>query len=108
MVSHRELEGRVALVTGVTRRAGIGAAIARELGRAGAKVFVAFFPKYDRTQPWGVEEHEPHALLAELNALADVAGTELDLSLPSASRELVERAIAHFGRVDILVNNAAH
>jgi 3-oxoacyl-[acyl-carrier protein] reductase len=108
MVSHRELEGRVALVTGVTRRAGIGAAIAKELARAGAKVFVAFFPKYDRAQPWGVQEGEPAALLDELGALSEVTGTELDLSLPSAPRELVERAVAHFGRVDILVNNAAH
>jgi NAD(P)-dependent dehydrogenase (short-subunit alcohol dehydrogenase family) len=37
MMNHRELEGRVALVTGVSRRVGIGAAIARDLARGGAK-----------------------------------------------------------------------
>jgi 3-oxoacyl-[acyl-carrier protein] reductase len=104
----RELEGRVALVTGVTRRAGIGAAIARELARAGAKVFVAFFRKYDRTQTWGSEPSETDDLIQELGALSDVSGLEIDLSLPTAPRELIEQALTRFGRVDILVNNAAH
>ena len=108
LANHRELEGRVALVTGVTRRAGIGAAIARELARAGAKVFVAFFRKYDQAQPWGLDLSEPDALIDELSALSDISGLELDLSLPSAPKELIERALAQFGRVDILVNNAAH
>jgi hypothetical protein len=79
----RELEGRVALVTGVTRRAGIGAAIARELANAGAKLFVAFFRKYDQRQPWGLEASETDALLNELRALSDVCGLEIDLGLPS-------------------------
>ena len=62
----RELAGRTAFVTGVTRRAGIGAAIARELGRAGAKLFVTFFRHYDQQQTWGVGPNEPEALLHEL------------------------------------------
>jgi 3-oxoacyl-[acyl-carrier protein] reductase len=104
----RELEGRVALVTGVTRQAGIGAAIARELANAGAKVFVAFFRKYDQRQPWGFEANETDVLLNELQALSEVFGVEIDLSLASAPRELIERTLAQFGRIDILVNNAAH
>jgi len=50
VMNSRELTDRAALVTGVTRRAGIGAAIARELGRAGARLFVTFFRQYDRKQ----------------------------------------------------------
>src|SRR5882672_2671286 len=79
VMNERELTGRTALVTGVTRRAGIGAAIARELGRAGARLFVTFFPQYDRQQAWGVEPNEPESLLGELRSIADeVAGTEMD------------------------------
>jgi 3-oxoacyl-[acyl-carrier protein] reductase len=104
----RELEGRVALVTGVTRGAGIGAAIARELASAGAKLFVTFFRKYDQGQPWGLEAGETAALIDELRALSDVCGLEIDLGLPSAPRELIERTLKQFGRIDILVNNAAH
>jgi 3-oxoacyl-[acyl-carrier protein] reductase len=107
-VNGRELEGRVALITGVTRRAGIGAAIARELANAGAKLFIAFFRKYDQRQPWGLEESETDALLDELRAVSDVRGLEIDLGLPSAPRELIERTLSQFGRIDILVNNAAH
>jgi 3-oxoacyl-[acyl-carrier protein] reductase len=108
MQIRRELEGKVAVVTGVTRRAGIGAAVATELARAGAKLFVAFFPKYDQSQPWGVEPGETLALIEELRTFVDVGGLEVDLSLPSAPFDLVQQAIAKFGRIDILVNNAAH
>ena len=108
LMNGRELFGRTALVTGVTRRAGIGAAIARELGRAGASLFVTFFRQYDQQQAWGVEPNEPESLLSELGSLADVAGTELDLSQPASPAELFRRALQRFGRIDILVNNAAH
>ncbi len=105
----RELTGRTALVTGVTRRAGIGAAIARELGRAGARLFVTFFRPYDRQQAWGVEPNEPELLLSELRSIADaVAGIEMDLSQPAAPAELYRQALERFGGIDILVNNAAH
>jgi 3-oxoacyl-[acyl-carrier protein] reductase len=104
----RELEGRVALVTGVTRRAGIGAAIARELANAGAKLFVASFRTYDQRQSWGLEASETDALIDELRARSDVCGVDIDLSLASAPRELIERTLAQFGRIDILVNNAAY
>src|SRR5437762_834916 len=80
LMSGSELAGRTALVTGVSRRAGLGAAIARELGRAGARLFVTFFRQYDQGQVWGVEPNEPESLLNELGCIADeVAGTELDL-----------------------------
>ena len=109
VMNNRELTGRIALVTGVTRRAGIGAAIARELGRAGARLFVTFFRHYDRQQVWGVEPNEPESLLSELRSIADdVAGTEIDLSQPASPAELFRQALQRFGCIDILVNNAAH
>lgn len=53
-MSQRELANKVALITGVSRRAGIGAAIARELAQAGAKVFVTFFRKYDEASSFDI------------------------------------------------------
>ena len=108
-MSGRELAGRTALVTGVTRRAGIGASIARELGRAGARLFVTFFRQYDERQAWGVEPDEPEGVIRELESIADdVAGTELDLSDPAAPADLFKQARRRLGPIDILVNNAAH
>jgi len=107
-MNHRELTGRVALVTGVTRRAGIGAAIARELGRAGARVFVTGFRQYDQGQVWGIEPNEPESLLADLASVAEAAGTAIDLSEPGSPAELFRRVLQRFEGVDILVNNAAH
>ncbi len=109
IVSGRELTGRAALVTGVSRRAGIGAAIARELARAGASLFVTFFRQYDQQQVWSIEPDEPESLLRELGSIADdAAGTELDLSQPAAPADLFRQALQRFGQIDILVNNAAY
>ena len=103
-MSSRELTGRTALVTGVTRRRGIGASIARELGRAGARLFVTFFRRYDEQQVWGVEPNEHELLLSELGSIADeVVGLELDLSLPASPADLFNQARKRLGT--ILIQN---
>ena len=89
------LEGKIALVTGASR--GIGRAVARALATAGAHVAVNFVNRCDAA----VEvQQEIEALGQEcILAQADVA-----------ARQDVERmtslVLDHFGRVDILVNNA--
>ena len=90
-----DLTGKVAIVTGGGK--GIGRAIALELARAGASVVVA-----SRTE-------------AELEAVAEeirgAGGTALavatDLTISEQIESLVAVTIREFGRVDILVNNAA-
>ena len=53
--AHRPLAGRGALVTGVSRRAGIGYAIAQRLRELGADVMIQGFVPHDEGQPWGAD-----------------------------------------------------
>ena len=57
------LLGRVAVVTGVSRRAGIGYAIARRLAALGASLFLHHYAPHDRDQPWG-SIRRPEAVIA--------------------------------------------
>jgi 3-oxoacyl-[acyl-carrier protein] reductase len=56
------LRGRVALVTGVSRRTGIGYAIARQLGALGASLFLHHHAPHDHDQPWGADPGGPQAV----------------------------------------------
>jgi pteridine reductase len=91
------LEGKVALVTGAARR--VGATIARRLHAAGARLVV----HYRRA------EAEAVALEAELNAARPASSIRVrhDLLEADAPQALVATALRHFGRLDILVNNAS-
>lgn len=83
------LRGRVALVTGAAR--GIGAATARALARAGARVALL-----DR------EAAELERVAAETGGAAFPA----DVTDAAAVRRAVDEIVARWGRLDILVNNA--
>jgi 3-oxoacyl-[acyl-carrier protein] reductase len=85
------LDGKTALVTGAT--GGIGAAIARALYHAGAKVALS-----------GRQVDKLDALAAELGDRAVVIAC--DLAKKDEVAKLIDAAIAKLGRVDILVNNA--
>lgn len=91
------LSGKAVLVTGGARR--IGAAICRRLHAAGASVLVHYRNASE----------EAHALQLELNGLrADsVVLARADLLAPGALPQLVKDAVAAFGRIDGLVNNAS-
>lgn len=103
------LRRRVALVTGASRRGGIGAAICRELARRGADVFFTHWSPYDREMPWGSDGDGPKALLAELRGLGiRAADLEIDLGTAEAPERVLEAAEETLGPPSILVNNAAY
>ena len=103
------LAGRIAIVTGASRRQGIGAAICRALAQQGADICFTHWRAYDRTQPHGSDEDGPAALEQELRALGVRAyGTEADLSLPGTPAQVLDVAAERLGAPSILVNNAAY
>jgi 3-oxoacyl-[acyl-carrier protein] reductase len=106
------LRGRAALVTGVSRRAGIGYAVARRLAALGSSLFLHRYAPHDRDQPWGEDPGGVQAVVAGVrDALAAVDASvhhlELDLALPEAPARLIEAAADAFGHLDILVCNHA-
>ena len=89
-----DLSGKVAIVTGGDR--GIGLGMARGLARAGASIVVA------------ARNPEKSALaVAELQALgAEVIAIETDVTSDRSITALIDQAVTHFGRLDVLVNNS--
>lgn len=88
---------KVALVTGAARR--IGAAIARRLHAEG----------FDLALHYRHSQADMQALQAELEALRPGSALALQADLAAFDRlpELVARTVGHFGRLDLLVNNAS-
>jgi 3-oxoacyl-[acyl-carrier protein] reductase len=108
MTATPHLAGRVAVVTGASRRAGIGAAVARRLVADGAGVLVHSWAPHDEEQPWGADAEGPATLVAELRSQGGtVEHVSLDLAAPEAPADLIDAAARAFGRVDILVANHA-
>jgi len=89
-----KLKDKVAIVTGAGR--GIGEGIARTFAREGARIIVA-----ERNEADG------RKIAAELDAAgAEARFVQTDVSQRDSVLQMMEEAIANFGRIDILVNNA--
>jgi 3-oxoacyl-[acyl-carrier protein] reductase len=102
------LAGRVAVVTGASRRIAIGAAIARRLAADGAAVVVHSWSPHDAGQAWGQDEGGPEALVEELRAGGGEAlHVVADFARPDAPAAVVAAARQAFGSLDVLVANHA-
>jgi 3-oxoacyl-[acyl-carrier protein] reductase len=90
-----KLENKVVLVTGASR--GVGAAIARELGREGASVCVNYFRSADLAE----------GVVAEINSIGGQAFSHrADVTDREVVRAMVKATIDRFGKLDAVVNNA--
>ena len=96
-VGHGRLADRKTLVTGGD--SGIGRAVALAFAREGADVAIAYLSEHDDAE--------------ETKRLVEVAGRQAlllpgDISDPAHARSVVAQTVEAFGRIDVLVNNAAH
>jgi gluconate 5-dehydrogenase len=89
-----ELKGKVALVTGGSR--GLGLQIAQGLGEMGASIAIS------ARKPAELKEAKSLLAMQGIDALTVVN----DLAQPEQVPTLVEAVAAHYGRIDVLVNNA--
>jgi NAD(P)-dependent dehydrogenase (short-subunit alcohol dehydrogenase family) len=91
------LTGRVAIVTGASR--GIGRACAMALAAEGAHVVLASLDEARNAEACAI---------VKAQAKGEVLGVPTDFTSDEAVRALIDRTLAKFGRLDILVNNAVH
>lgn len=96
MNTHSSFDGTVALVTGVSRPSGIGAAVAHRLHELGATVVASGWPPHDAEMPWG-SPTEP--------SWPFPTGRH-NLEHPDAPAALVDEVVERHGRLDVIV--AAH
>jgi NAD(P)-dependent dehydrogenase (short-subunit alcohol dehydrogenase family) len=89
------MHGKVAVITGAG--GGIGAACAAELASRGASVIVA-----------DINADAANARAEEISAAGHEArAVSADVAYESAVKAMIDEAVDHFGRIDILMNNAA-
>ena len=113
------LKDRVALITGANNPQGIGAATALAFAREGAKVVLVYKRVPRPFAPHKTDRNGPDRYFAANAGSADVVEGKLreanadylilesDISSEAAVEEIYARVFERYGRVDILVNNAA-
>jgi NAD(P)-dependent dehydrogenase (short-subunit alcohol dehydrogenase family) len=95
-VGRGRLDGKATVITGAD--SGIGRAVALAYAREGADVFIAYLNEHEDAQ-------ETARLVTEAGRKAVLFSG--DLADPAVCRKLVDEAVQAFGRIDVLVNNAA-
>ena len=91
----KDLQNKVAIITGSSR--GIGAEIARTLAAAGARVVINYVSR-------GEAAYSVHESIKASGGESLVV--QADMRISTEVHRLFDETIAHFGRVDILINNA--
>lgn len=103
------MDGKIAIVTGATRLNGIGAAICKELAQKGIHIFFTYWPRYDKSMPWGMKEDEPIRLKEQVESFGVRCGmAEINLAQSYAPNRLLHMVTKQLGEPTILINNAAY
>ena len=101
-------EHPLAIVTGASRRQGIGAAVCRALARMKIDIFFTYWLAHDQSV-YGQEAEEYQELLLNLREEGiQCECMEIDLSLPQSATQIMDEVERCLGSASILVNNAAH
>ena len=103
------LAGRTLLVTGVSRRIGIGHAIACRAADYGASIVAHHYRPHDASQPWGADDIDAvmDSIRTHLVGPARLVDIPADLAAPGEPARVVEQAAAAAGHLDALVCNQA-
>lgn len=105
-----DLEGKVAIVTGAGREAGLGAGIARKLAENGVKLVIHDIGKTsgDMAPAHGVGGSEELRAMAESlrQVHTDISSFQADMREEAQVEAMVRHAVETYGKLDILVNNA--
>ncbi len=106
-----ELDNKVAIVTGVGRIRGLGRAVSESLAQAGCDVVVtgtgrdpSTFPPEEQEIGWRGIESVADSVRAEGRRALPLV---VDVTSASSIAAMVENTLSEFGRIDILINNAA-
>ncbi len=106
-----ELEGKVAIITGAGRMRSIGRSTALAMARKGANVVItgtgrhpSTFTSDEKATAW----RDIHSVKEEVETLERrCLALEVDVTREQQVQGMVDRTLAEFGRIDVLVNNAA-
>jgi len=100
------LKGKVAIITGVSRRDGIGFGIAQHLASLGVNLFLHSYTPYDKMMEVDLEPNELELILEELGEYpVSVEQLEADFERDDSPGKLFGQARKRFGAVDILIIN---
>jgi NAD(P)-dependent dehydrogenase (short-subunit alcohol dehydrogenase family) len=107
--NYPDLAGKVAVITGSGRAAGLGAAMAHRLAQEGCRIVISDLatsaPDASSVSASSTEEME--AIAADIRALGvDVLTVPCDMRDETQIKSLIARTCASFGQLDILINNA--
>lgn len=103
------LRGHSVVITGVSRRAGIGFATACKLAAYGANLFCHHFAPHDSVQPWGADSIDEVLDGIREHSIdgTRVVGMTANFMEPDAPADVMGAALQEFGRIDGLVCNHA-